>query len=422
MDLSAIVKLALVAFLMGIAGLFSCSEAALFSLTPLHMHRMAEERFPFLSHVRRLLAYPRRLLVTVIVGNEAVNTTISVLMASLCISLLGDKGEWVSIAVTTPMLLVFSEALPKTFGVTYPMRLAAFLSPVLVFFSWIEKPVVWLLESVSGWFAAMFIRDKATPERVLTEEEFRSLIDLGQREGALEGVQRDLIHRVFDLDDKTVSEVMVPRVDMFCLPLSLGLEEMEREIVATRHTRIPVYGADRDDIVGILFARDLIEKMKSPETPLQLDRLLRKPYFVPEAKRVGGLLRDFQIRKLRIAIVVDEYGGVSGLVTLEDILEDLFEDLYDASGLRRDLWERIDESTIVVSGRMSMEGFRELADIPDPVEDFDTVGGFVFHLFGKLPAAGEVVRFGQHTFRVETMGKARILKIVVRRDEETTDD
>ena len=422
MDFPVIVKLALVAALMGLSGFFSCSEAALFSLTPLHLHRMAEERFPFVAFVRGLLAYPRRLLATVIVGNESVNITISVLMASLCIHRFGEEGQWLSIAITTPMLLVFAEALPKTFAVTYPMRLAAFLSPLLAFFSRIEAPLVWLLDKVSGWFAALFFREKVDPNRVLTEEEFRSLIDLGQREGALEGAQRDLIHRVFDLDDKSVSEVMVPRVDMFCLPLSLAVEKMEREIVAARHARIPVYGADRDDIVGILFARDLLEKIKGSELPLQLDRLLRKPYFVPEAKSVGSLLRDFQARKLQIAVVVDEYGGVSGLVTLEDILEDLFEDLYDASGLRKDFWEKIDESTFTVSGRMSMENFRDLLDMPDSLEDVDTVGGFVFHLFGKLPLAGEAVRFGGYTFRVDTMGKARILKITVKRDEAPTDE
>lgn len=415
-------KFALLAILFLMSGFFSCSEAALFSLTPLHLHKMKEERSQFLSHVNRLLEHPRRLLITILVSNESVNITISVLVASLCIHYVGVDGQWLAVAVTTPVLLIFAEAIPKTFAVIRPMTFSVLVSPLLVIISRIERPVVWALERISWFFVSLFSDETAPGKKTLTEDEFKVLIDVYQKEGGLEEAQRDLIHKVFDLADKPVSEIMIPRVEMFCLPISLSTAEMEAEIIRTRHTRIPIYGSDRDDILGVLFARDLIGGISGEGSGLHMiNRLLKKPWFVPEARSAASLLREFQTRRIQIAIIVDEYGGVSGMVTIEDILESLFEDIYDDYGLRNNLWQRIDERTLLVSGKMPAADLNNLINISIPEEDFDTVGGFVFHLFGKLPAKGEEVRFGDYVFRVEKMGKARILNIRIEKWEKSDD-
>jgi putative hemolysin len=382
---------------------------------------MKEERSPVLSHVNRLLEYPRRLLITILVSNESVNITISVLVTSLCIHYFGVDGQWLAVAVTTPMLLIFAEAVPKTFAVIRPISFSSLVSPALILISNIERPVVWTLEKISWFFVSMFSDKTARGKKALTEDEFKTLVDVYQKEGGLEEAQRDLIHKVFGLADKPVSEIMIPRVEMFCLPISLGMAEMEAEIIKARHTRIPIYGSDRDDILGILFARDLIGGISGEGGSLHVDKLLKKPWFVPEVKSAASLLREFQTRKIQIAIIVDEYGGVSGMVTIEDILESLFEDIYDDYGLRDNLWQRIDDRTLLVSGKMPAEDVNSLMDISIPEKDFDTVGGFVFHLFGKLPGKGEEVRFGDYVFRVEKMGKARILNIRIERRGQSAD-
>jgi putative hemolysin len=410
------VKFILLIFLFLLSAFFSGSEAAFFSLTPLHLHKMREERYPFLPYVQALLKFPRRLLITILVGNEAVNITISAVAASLFIFLLGANGQWVTILVTTPLLLVFGEAVPKTFAVTHPMRFAAFLSPFLLTFARLGRPVVWVLDRISGFIVSLFPGSLRSRRAVLMEEEFKILIDAGEQEGALEPAQRDLIHKVFELGDTTVAEVMIPRVDMFCLPLSMRREDMEKEIVRARHERIPVYGADRDDIVGILYARDLLEDIAGRQKPVSVEKMLRRPYFVPEEKTAGSMLRDFQDRHAQMAIVVDEYGGVSGLITLEDILENLFENIYDQSGARKALWQKIDENTWMASGKMPMEDLIELVTLPEPDNNFETLGGFVFHLFGRLPLRGESVAYGGFVFRVEKMGRARILRVRIQRE------
>lgn len=412
------IKLILLAFLLLLSAFFSSSEAAFFSLTPLHLHKMKEEHYPFLVYVQQLLKYPRRLLITILVGNEAVNITISALAASLFIYFFGSLGQWMTVVIMTPVLVIFGEALPKTFAVTHPMRLSAFLSPLLIFASRIVRPVVWVLEMVSGFFVRRFSSDSTSRRHVLMEDEFRTLIDAGEKEGALESAQRDLIHKVFDLGDTTIAEIMIPRVDMFCLPVSMQITDIESEIIKARHDRIPIYGSDRDDIVGILYARDLLERIADRQTPVSITKISRKPFFVPEAKTAIRMLRDFQAMRIQMAIVVDEYGGVSGLVTLEDILNHLYEDIYDTPGARDPLWQRVDDRTILVSGRMSMEELQDIFPLTAPEEDFETVGGFVFHLFGKLPVQGESVIYDHHTFRVEQMGKVRILKVRIERETE----
>jgi CBS domain containing-hemolysin-like protein len=411
-------KIVLLVLLFIFSGFFACSEAALFSLTPLHLHKMKEDKSPFLSYVNRLLEHPRRLLITILVSNESVNITISVIMASLCIYLFGVDGKWLAVTITTPMLLIFGEAIPKTFAVIRPISFSSFVSPLLVIIAKIEHPVVWLLERISRLIVYMLSGRTSTEKGAITEDEFKTLIDVYQKEGGLEEAQRDLIHRVFGLADKPVSEVMIPRVEMFCLPVSLSMAEMEEEIIKARHTRIPVYGNDRDDILGILFARDLISVISGDSGGIDVNKLLRKPHFIPEEKSAGSLLRDFQTRKIKIAIVVDEYGGVSGMVTLEDILENLLEDIYDDHGIRQNLWQRIDDRTLMVSGKMPAADLNNLLNVSIPEEEFDTVGGFIFHLFGKLPTKGETINYGDYIFRVEKMGKARILNIRIEKREE----
>ena len=413
MDSHITLRLVLLVFLFILSGFFSGSEASLFSLTSLHLHKMRTERPQFLSYVQRLLKFPRRLLITILVGNESVNVAISVVAAAIFICFLGREGKWVAIAITTPLLLIFGETIPKTFAIIHPIGFSSYFSPPLTVFSRIVRPIVWVLERISGFFVNLFSVGDAKRSDVLMEDEFKTLVDVGHEEGALEESQRDLINRVFELRNTKISDVMTPRVDMFCLPVSMDIKDMERKIIDARYSRVPIYGDDSDDIRGILYARDLLAIMAKKGKVVDIETLLRKPYFVPLEKRADSLLDDFQTRKIHMAIVVDEYGGVAGIVTMEDILESLFGDIYDEYDIRKDLYHRIDEKTLLISGMMPVNDFNDLVGTSISAEDFDTVGGFVFHLFGKLPARGEEISFDDYTFSIEKMSGRRILEMKV---------
>ncbi|MCU0582885.1 MAG: hemolysin family protein [Syntrophales bacterium] len=417
MDPYVTFKLVLMGLCLLLSGFFSSSEAALFSLTPLHLHKMREERFPFFAHVERLLETPRRLLITIIAGNEIVNIVLTATATALFISLFGERGEWLTVAVLSPVLFLFGEAVPKIFGKTYSMRLSSTVAPLMSLIQRAEFPLVWLLEKISGFILGPLRAREAAEGEALMEDEFRSLVDAGYKEGILETGQRDLIHRVFELADTPVNDIMTPRVDMFCLPLSTGPQALRREIVEQGYSRIPLYGTGPDDVVGILYARDLLGLMAEGRSPGSVESLLRKPYFVPEVRSADQVLRDFQKRNMHMAIVVDEYGGIAGLVTMEDILEALFGDIYDERDTRKRPVHRIDEKTLMVSGALSVDDFNEIAGTSIPSEDFGTVGGFVFHLFGRLPARGEKVSAEGLTFAVRKIKGTRILSVRVTREE-----
>jgi putative hemolysin len=215
------------------------------------------------------------------------------------------------------------------------------------------------------------------------------------------------------LGDRPVTDIMIPRVDMFCLPLDMSVDDMLQFIAAARQERVPIYREDRDDIVGILFARDLLNNVWRGRTQEGIHHLLARPFFVPEQKTVNGLLHDFQKNFLQIAVVVDEYGGVSGMITLEHILEHLFEETVGDDETKSEGYEKIDEQTIVVAGNIPVEQCNKLLDADLPEEEFDTIGGFVLHLFGKMPAKGEEVHSDGYAFSVEDVGKTRILKVKI---------
>jgi len=402
-----------------LSGFFSSAEAALLSLTDLHLHKMKSDNYPFLGSVVKLLENPRRLLITIVSGNEAVNISISILAAALFISLFGAKGQWISIVVTSVVLFLAGEAIPKTFGVTYPMRISSVVAPLLLVFSRLEYPVVAALEKTPALILNRLDKSRTQDSDVLMEDEFKNLIDAGIREGVVDESQKELIKTIFESGDRPVTDIMIPRVDMFCLPFDMKTSDIVRQVVHGRYERVPVYREDRDDIIGILFARDLLnDAMRSGEST-SIEKLLARPYFVPEEKTINGLLHDFREKSTQIAIVVDEYGGVSGLVTLEDILEHLFEEAYGDDVPANCGCDVIDDATMIVPGIMPMEQVNDLLQASLPLEEFDTIGGFVLHLFGRMPERGEIIHFENYHFRIESVGRTRILKIRIEKENQT---
>lgn len=420
MDIS--LQITIMFLLLLLSGFFSSAEAALFSLTDLHLHKMKLDRYPFLRFVSELLENRRRLLITIVVGNEAVNIGISILSAAFFISLFGVNGQWLAILITSVFILIVGESVPKTFGVTYPLQISSAVSPLLAVVSRLEYPFVVGLEKLSDFILNRYSQGKFRTADPIMEDEFKTLIDAGSREGIVEESQKELINRIFELGDKPVTDIMVPRVDMFCLSISMTVDEVAAEVVQARHERVPFYAGDREDITGILYARDLLNAALQEKKPDSVEKLLKKPYFVPEGKTINGLLHDFRENRMQIAVIVDEYGGVSGLVTLEDILEHLFEEeLTDIHNLQNGC-ERIGENTIIVPGKLPLEQFNTIMQAQLPEEEFDTIGGFVLHLFGNLPAKGEEYSYNGFTFRIENVGRSRILKIRIERDLEQIKD
>ena len=417
MDYPITLNLVLLLILLFSSAFLSGSEASFFSLTHLHVHKMKEDGLPFVQFVQKILERPRRLLVTIMVCNESANIIIASVATSLMVHLMGSQGTWMAILFTTAVIMVFCEAIPKTFALTYPRRYSVAAVLPITLISRIVFPAVWFLEKLSDFFVRASSGTAIQSMPSVMEEDFRTLIDAGHQEGAIAEAEKELIHRVFELADTKVADIMTPRVDMFCLPLSMPAYGMEKAILERRHTRIPLYGVDKDDIQGILQTK-LFLAQRMRKRPVNAKSLAKKPYFVPEERPAHSLLSDFKIRGIQMAIVVDEYGGVSGLVTLTDLLNSLFGNIDRERDLRATMIHRLGDNAWSISGMLPVEDFNSLMEASLPTEDFDTLGGFVLHLFGQLPSAGETVSYGSYRFSADKISKKRISWLTVTVDAE----
>jgi putative hemolysin len=285
------------------------------------------------------------------------------------------------------------------------------------------RPVAWLgrilapVRATLGGLTAMLVRlvgrrgRKDEPE--LSEEELRTLVDVGTTEGVVEREEREMIHKVFELEDTLVRSVMVPRTDMFCLDVATPVSQILPALRENLHSRVPVYERTIDVIVGILYTKDLLPYVAGLPSDFDIRAHLHPPYFVPESKRADALLQEFRAKKLHLAIVVDEYGGTAGLVTLEDLLEELVGEIADEYDEPERLIHRVDSHTFRVSGKLPIEELNAVAGLAIPDEEYDTVGGWVLDLFGRVPRARERVTRPDLTVTVEKVERTRVVEVLV---------
>lgn len=250
----------------------------------------------------------------------------------------------------------------------------------------------------------------------VTEAELKTLVDAGEQEGLLEQEERKMIYSIFDLGETLAREIMVPRIDVLALEINTPLDKAVNALLESGYSRVPVFNETIDNVLGLLYAKDLLTAWHSGSEVSSLSELLREAYFIPEAKKVDELLAEMQTRRIHVAIVVDEYGGVAGLVTLEDIVEEIVGEIRDEYDLREEaFYQEISPDEYVCSGRMDLDDFNDLLDVELPVEDADTLGGFIYSRIGRVPTGGESVEADGLVLTVEQVSKRRIRKVRVKR-------
>jgi CBS domain containing-hemolysin-like protein len=405
--------------LMGLGALLLCSailsgaEAAYFSLGRTRLKELAEQQGKTPGPLAPLLAQPHELLVTLLVGITLVNIGASALAAAIAEQLFGSKGLAIAIGAMIFLLTVFGEVLPMTLAVEHPLRFSA----------WVNRPVGWLSVLMRpvrvglGALTAVTLRIVGSEPRQgqpeISEEELRTLVDVGAREGVVDRSEREMIHKVFELEDTLVREVMVPRPDMFCLDVATEPVQVLPLLREQLHSRVPVYEETIDQIVGVLYTKDLLPYLAGLPPDFALRQHLHPPYFVPGSKRADALLREFQAKKLHLAIVVDEYGGTAGLVTLEDLLEELVGEIRDEYDEDERLIQRVPPRSFRVSGRLPIDELNATTGLQIPDDSFDTVGGWVLDLFGRVPHKGEKKQVDGVRVAVEKVERTRVLEVLV---------
>jgi CBS domain containing-hemolysin-like protein len=404
--------LLLVGFLAA-SGLLAGAEAAYFSLSRHGAARLEAGEGGDRSALARLLEKPHELLITILVGITLVNIASAALATTVADALLGRRGVAIAIPAMIFLIVVFGEVLPMTIAVDAPQRFGRLAARPVLVLAYLLTPV----RAVLGAFTALVSRAvsrEETPQTAITEAELRTLVEVGHREGVVERGEREMIHGVFELGDTTVWDIMTPRTDIFGVDVTTPPARLLDELRTHLHHRVPVYDDSLDHIVGILFTRNLLPYYGGLPPDFALRRHLVPPYFVPQTKRADALLREFQAKKLRMAIVVDEYGGTAGLVTLEDILEEVVGEIRDEFEAEERLAQRVDERTWRVAAKMAVADFNRLTGLAIPDDNFDTVGGWVLDLFGRVPHRGESVEAAGVRVTVEKVHRTRILEVLVR--------
>lgn len=411
------IKVGLIVFLLALSGFFSGTESSLFSLSPLQLKQLEEKKHPRHKTLTNLLSRPRQLIISILIGNEMVNLTASALAASIVISLLGDTKKAWAVVIMTPILIIVGEITPKVIAVKNSLRVSILVALPIKWFIKLIGPLRWFFKGISEAIINLFEDQVITRSNIIKEDVVRNLADAGEIEGVLEPTERELIHKVFDFGDTPVCQMMTPRPDIFSLSLDLSSEEVLDQIRQNRRSRIPIYKDSSDNIVGILYAKDLLSshQFRQGNGEIYWQDLLREPYFIPWSKKGLNLFKDFQKKKIHMAIVVDEYGGIAGLVTMEDLLEELFGEIEEEPESKRKTFEVLAPDSYRVSSRLTIKEFNKLLSTHLPDDQQDTIGGFVFSLCGQLPQEGEKVQHQDLCFEIEEVRGTRINKILVKR-------
>lgn len=412
MDESLIIRFVLLIILLICSAFFSGCEAAFFSLSGIKINDLKENNKYSGQLAASLLEDPKKLMVTIYIGNELVNVGVAALVTSVSISIFGNKGIALAIGFGTFLLLFFGEITPKTFSIRHSEKFSLFASRPLKYFYTLVFPVQWIITKITK-VVVNFLGIQKTDNHIITEEEFQTLVNIGENEGVLESDEREMISNVIQFGETTAEEIMTPRVDIFSLDADSDLETVFPKIRKEMFSRIPVYEKNIDNITGVLYVKDLQRYNRKQKSNIKLKDLLHSPFIIPGSKKMHELLKEFQKNKRHMAIVLDEYGSLTGLVTLEDVLEELVGEINSEMRKEDSLINKTGDFSFSLSAMLKVEDFNKEFNATISGKDFDSIGGFVFGLFGRIPRWGESVTSKGFKFTIEKMKGLRILKIIM---------
>ncbi|MBF0310891.1 MAG: HlyC/CorC family transporter [Magnetococcales bacterium] len=408
------IQLVLFFTLLGCSAFFSGTEVALFSLNPVQLEQMAKENHPRLALIRRLLEDPRNLIATILIGNELVNVAASNLSATFLIRLLGGEDKWwVNIFIMLPLLLLIGEITPKTIAVRNNIPFAALVARPIASFMRLITPLRRVVRWVANFFITLIIGTPQEKKTTVTEEMVRTLAEQATEDGVLDDSEREYINNIFSFGNLMVKDVMVPRAKIAFLNAHATYAEAIRLFQSHNVDRVPVYEGHRDDIVGVLHVRDMVKAGPALANNAKwLPGLLRKPYFVVGSKRVSSLFQIFREKKQSMALVVDEYGGLVGLVTTKDLLETIFGEMRDKTGKSGSNIQPLINGCFRCDGVMPLSEFNQMTQANLEVDEVETLGGAILHHLGELPVAGQKITLEGWNFEVLAVENNRLTRVV----------
>lgn len=410
---NTIIQIVMLVILLIGSGFFSASETALMSLSRIRIRHMQEEEVKGAKLVGKLTEDSGKLLSSILVGNNVVNIAATSISTSLFISILGTQGVAVATALMTILVLIFGEITPKTIAANNSEKIAILVSKPIKVIILILTPVVWVFNIITNIIFKIFGIKSKSGQPYITEEELRTMVNVSQEEGVLEIEERQIINNVFQFGDMQAKEAMVQRLDMVCIDADDGYKEIISLFKEEQFSRMPVYEESADDIIGIVNIKDIIFLEEDEIANFDIRNYVREAFFTYEFKKITELLEEMKKDKSQMAIVVDEYGGTAGLITIEDLVEEIVGEIEDEYDEDESDIEVIKEDEYIIDGGKKISEVNELIGTNLESEEFDSIGGFIIGHLKRLPEEHEVIEVDGVKLCIESLDKNRIKKIRV---------
>ena len=396
-----------------LSSLFSASESAFLGLNKLRVHFLREKGDKRAIRAGKLLERKEELLNMLLVGNEIVNVTLSVVLTSIFLKLFGAAGLGIATSIATVLLLIFGEITPKSLTTRYPEKSSFFLSRFVWFFFYFLRPFVIIFTSISRLFLKIFGISTKKKQATFTEEEIKTFIDVGGEEGVLENGEKNMMNRVFKFTDLNATDIMVPRCDVIGIETKASYRDIIQLSERTRISRFPVYTEDGiDNILGVLYVKDLLF-FRGAKEDFSVEKLMRPPLFIPGTTKMSSIQEMMRKNKQSFAVVIDEYSGTDGILTTEDIEREIFGAIAD------DFQKAGDPSSVHIKNPDDnlLDGSARLIDLADELHlklesrDNETIGGYICEVLGHIPVPGEFIEVGEYRFEVSSMDRLRIASV-----------
>lgn len=415
MNPDTIMYLAILAVCTAASGFFSGSETALIGISRERVHQLAEDSESG-RKLERLIAEPERMLSTLLVANNAVNVLSASVATILFISLVGDAwGPWIATLVMTAVLLIFGEITPKTIAARHPEAFSLTVAPTIWNLSIVLAPVASFFSAITRWLLRLLRVSGTASGDGVTEDDIRALAALGERGGHIEEAEREIIDALFHLDDRSVREVMTPRLDIVTLSTPLTADDIRRAVSATGHSRFPVTSGELDDLLGVIHVKDLLQNPEYEDSH-DLTRLIRTPNYVPETMSILDTLSAMRSSRYGMAVVVDEHGGVEGVVTIKDLVAELVGELQDEYDPRMPIIAQIGPALWIADGKLDLDDLEDVLDIADLENGpYSTVGGYIMAIYGRVPDEGDQMTDNGVRYTVLSMDRQRVARVRVER-------
>ena len=419
----------LLIILVTMSAFFSASETALTAFNRSKLKAIAEKNQRKADLLKGWLKKPNEILTALLIGNNIVNILASSIATMVAISILGNNSRAIAISTgaMTILLLIFGEITPKVVAKAYSTHISNAVIKLVYMLSKLFLPISKIPMVVSKLIARIFGVKIDEIAFLITEEEIKSVVSVGEEEGVIEEEEKKMIHSIFEFTDTTVKEIMIPRTTVFAVEASKTLEEIWDVITGNGYSRIPVYEEGIDNIIGVFYIKDIFNVIRDGKLNMQVKSFIREAYFVPETKALVEMLEEFKKKHIHMAIVLDEYGGTSGIITIEDLIEEIVGDINDEFDIEHDEEiKKVADNKYIIDAMLDVEFLNEELSIDLPVsEDYDSLGGYIYSVLGRVPLEKDTITHdnGKVEIRVLEVDNRRIVKaLIIKREEKEKDE